>query len=58
MYDSKPYEELFSPLRVIAGKWDIGVVDLCKEPSFNKGSEEDFSRYMNYPIHPTLEVYK
>ena len=42
----------------IADKWDISVINLWDEPSFNSVSDDDYKRYMSDPIHPTLEGYR
>ena len=57
-YKSKEYEAMVGLLKDIANKWDITVMDLWNEPSFNAVSDEDYERYMADPIHPTLAGYK
>ena len=57
-YSSKAYETMVRLLKNIALKWDITVIDLWNEPSFNEVSNKDYERYMSDPIHPTLTGYK
>ncbi|MBE5858432.1 MAG: SGNH/GDSL hydrolase family protein [Lachnospiraceae bacterium] len=56
-YDSEAYACMVSILKEIAVKWDARIINLWDEPSFNAVSEEDYNRFMNDPIHPTLEGY-
>lgn len=57
-YSSNAYESMVRLLKDIALKWDITVIDLWNEPSFNEVSDKDYERYMSDPIHPTLTGYK
>ena len=57
-YDSELYSQMVSLLIEIARKWNIRIIDLWNEPSFNSVSQEDYSKYMHDPIHPTLLGYK
>ena len=57
-YDSKLYSQMVSLLIEIAKKWNIRIIDLWNEPSFNSVSQKDYSKYMHDPIHPTLLGYK
>ncbi len=57
-YDSEAYANMVSLLKKIAAKWNIRIINLWDEPSFNSVSDEDYKRFMNDPIHPTLEGYK
>ena len=57
-YGSKHYEKMVKLLIKIADKWDISVINLWDEPSFNSVSDDDYKRYMSDPIHPTLEGYR
>lgn len=57
-YDSEEYSKMVFLLDEIAKKWNIPIIDLWNEPSFNSVSKEEYSKYMNDPIHPTLLGYK
>jgi hypothetical protein len=57
-YDSELYSQMVSLLIEIARKWNIRIIDLWNEPSFNSVSQEDYNKYMHDPIHPTLLGYK
>ena len=57
-YDSELYSQMVSLLIEIARKWNIRIIDLWNEPSFNSVSQADYSKYMHDPIHPTLLGYK
>ncbi len=57
-YDSEEYSKMVFLLDEIAKKWNIPLIDLWNEPSFNSVSKEEYSKYMNDPIHPTLLGYK
>lgn len=57
-YDSEEYSKMVFLLGEIAKKWNIPIIDLWNEPSFNSVSKEEYSKYMNDPIHPTLLGYK
>ena len=57
-YNSRAYENMVALLKDIADKWDIRIIDLWNEPSFNAVSSKDYERFMADPIHPTLEGYK
>lgn len=56
-YDSKAYEQMVKVLYEIAEKWNIDVIDLWSDDSFNDISDEDREIYMNDPIHPTRAGY-
>jgi lysophospholipase L1-like esterase len=57
-YDSEEYSKMVFLLDEIAKKWNISLIDLWNEPSFNSVSKEEYNKYMNDPIHPTLLGYK
>lgn len=57
-YDSEAYADMIDLLKGIAEKWDISIINLWDEPSFNNVSTEDYARFMQDPIHPTLEGYR
>lgn len=57
-YGSEAYADMVSLLGRIAKKWGIKIIDLWNEPFFNSVSPEDYKKYMNDPIHPTLLGYK
>lgn len=56
-YESEHYAKMVKLLIKIADKWDIKVINLWDEPSFNAVSDDDYKRYMSDPIHPTNEGY-
>ena len=56
-YESEAYAAMVMLLKEIARKWNVHVINLWEEPSFNTVSKEDYERYMADPIHPTLEGY-
>lgn len=56
-YESKNYEAMVQQLTQIAEKWDIYVIDLWNSKTFNRISPEQYSRYMDDPIHPTRAGY-
>ena len=57
-YDSEEYSKMVFLLYEISKKWNMPIIDLWNEPSFNSVSKEEYSQYMNDPIHPTLLGYK
>jgi len=57
-YDSPQYEGMVKLLKQIADKWGIYVIDLWNEPSFTAVKSSDYEKFMNDPIHPTLEGYR
>lgn len=57
-YDSEAYIEMHELLNRIAGKWNIGVIDLWDDESFNAITPEQRSLYMADPIHPTQAGYR
>lgn len=57
-YDSPEYEEMVALLYQIREKWNIGILDMWNDEAFNALTEEQRSRYMADPIHPTLEGYR
>ena len=57
-YESTAYQAMVDLLKEIALKWDISIINLWDEPSFNAVSKDDYKRYMADPIHPPLEGYR
>ena len=57
-YDSKAYADMVGLLKKIAEKWAISIINLWDEPSFSDVSTEDYARFMQDPIHPTLDGYR
>ena len=57
-YDSQAYADMVALLKEISQKWNISIINLWDEPSFNAVSREDYERFMADPIHPNLEGYK
>lgn len=56
-YDSEKYGEMVSLLRKIKDKWNITVIDLWDNESFNDISDEQRELYMADAIHPTQAGY-
>ena len=56
-YDSEKYAAMIELLKEIAGKWDVRIINLWDEASFNAVTPDDYSRYMADPIHPKIEGY-
>ena len=57
-YESTAYEAMVRQLGRIAEKWDVTVLDLWNDDSFNGISKEDRSLYMYDDIHPTKAGYR
>lgn len=57
-YDSENYEKMVQCLYKIKEKWNITILDLWNDPSFNAISDEARSLYMADPIHPTRAGYR
>lgn len=57
-YDSELYEKMISCLYEVQRKWDIGILDLWNDAQMNAVSKEDYSKYMDDPIHPTADGYR
>lgn len=56
-YDSAEYEKMVKLLPEIQEKWEIGVIDMWNNESFNELSEEQYHLYMADSIHPTKAGY-
>lgn len=56
-YDSDAYADMVELLAKIADKWDISVIDLWNDATFNSVTEEQRSLYMADSIHPTRAGY-
>ena len=56
-YDSEAYQAMVDLLQQIAKKWDITVIDLWNDETFNAISEEKNALYMADSIHPTKAGY-
>lgn len=56
-YSSKQYEAMVMLLQQIAEKWDITVIDMWNDASFNAITEEQRVLYMADEIHPTQAGY-
>lgn len=56
-YDSTEYEKMVRLLAEIEKKWEIGVIDMWNNESFNELSEEQYHLYMADSIHPTKAGY-
>ena len=57
-YDSQEYSAMVERLKELQKKWDIGILNLFDDASFNELSEEQRALYMNDPIHPTKAGYR
>ena len=56
-YDSPEYAKMVELLYQIAEKWGITVIDLWNDDEWNAITEEQRTRYMADPVHPTREGY-
>lgn len=56
-YDNEAYAAMVERLLKLQGKWDIGVIDLWNDATFNDVSAEQRSLYMSDAIHPTKAGY-
>jgi len=56
-YDAGEYAEMVTLLHKIADKWNIAVIDLWSDATWNQITAEQRERYMADPIHPTKEGY-
>lgn len=56
-YDSPEYQAMVDLLLELQKKWGFEIIDLWNDEQFNNISEEDYSRYMADPIHPTSDGY-
>lgn len=57
-YSSDAYQAMVNALYDLQDKWDIGIIDLWNDPAMNAVSQEDYSRYMADPVHPTKAGYE
>ena len=56
-YDSKAYADMQELLIRIAEKWEIGVIDLWADETFNAITSEQRALYLADAIHPTQAGY-
>ena len=56
-YDSEAYSDMVELLIEIKDKWNISVIDLWNNDSFNQLSDEQRKLYMADAIHPTKAGY-
>lgn len=57
-YDSEAYARMVARLLELKEKWDIGVLDLWSDDTFNAISDSDRQLYMYDSIHPTKAGYR
>ena len=57
-YDSKAYADMHEMLVKIAEKWDINIIDLWADETFNAITAEQRVLYMADAIHPTQAGYQ
>ena len=57
-YDSPAYEQMVKLLYQIKDKWNMGIIDMWNDTTFNDISIENRQLYMADPIHPTKEGYQ
>lgn len=57
-FSKEVYGRMVEALEQIAEKWDITVIDLYRDESFNDISEEDYALYMADDVHPTRAGYR
>lgn len=56
-YDSPYYASMVKALYELQKKWDIGIIDLWNDSSFNAISDDQRALYMKDDIHPTRAGY-
>ena len=56
-YDSPRLRQDGGAAAEVAGKYEIGVIDLWNDAEMNQVSEEDYKLYMFDGIHPTQAGY-
>lgn len=56
-YESAAYQAMVDRLYEVADKWQIGIIDLWRDDSFNGITDEERALFMNDPIHPTKAGY-
>lgn len=57
-YDSEAYGAMVALLKSLQRKWGFGIIDLWSDEAFNRISQEQRARWMEDPVHPTLEGYR
>ncbi len=57
-FHNENYETMLELLDQVAEKWDIEVIDLYRDETFNGISEEDKDLYMSDTTHPTKAGYR
>ena len=51
------YQKMVDSLVLLSKKWDFGIIDLWNNPRMRAVSSEDYIKYMNDPVHPTVLGY-
>ncbi len=57
-FESEAYDAMVKRLYELKDKYEIGILDLWNDKTFNTLSEEDRSLYMKDKIHPTKAGYR
>lgn len=57
-YDSDAYQKMVDRLYELKDKWNIGILDLWSDETFNNINDEQRSLYMYDSIHPTMAGYR
>ena len=57
-FDSEAYAKMVSLLKEIAAKWNIHIINLWDDLPLDSISADEYTEYMNDPVHPTLKGYK
>lgn len=57
-YDSHNYAAMVALIKECADKLGIEVIDLWSDAAFNDLNDEERARFLDDPIHPTLEGYR
>lgn len=57
-FENEKYEKLINLLYDLQKEYDFYILDLFNDKDMLSVSEEDYKRYMNDPIHPTIIGYK
>ena len=57
-FENEKYEKLINLLYDLQKEYDFYILDFFNDKDMLSVSEEDYKRYMNDPIHPTIIGYK
>lgn len=57
-FESEYYQHMVDTLMQLKDKWNLSVLNLWDDPQMNAVSPQDYARFMDDPIHPTLAGYR